>query len=212
MRRGSARSGHGRSLARRARRGVACGAGVLAIGVMGGCDGREKQTIGEVQRSFAEAAVAGGASSGGLGTIRASGASDGWSRLTGVDVRMGDAFWLRAESAEIIVDPETDTMRLRFNRVLWVAPESPGGGPSVLGSLTGGDTVDQDDQSTSGDGVIRTEATLLTDPWPLAVDVVHGVASTAGAPAPSRRAAKPDAETSRDAEQDQEDLVRVDLD
>ena len=110
---------------------------VLAVAsLVGGCGERDRVPVSEVKRTFAQAALAAGGGSfggdGGLGRISAEGAEAGWSRLLGVEVRMGDAFWLRAESADLIVDTDADTMRLRFNGVLWVAPEAEGGGPSTL--------------------------------------------------------------------------------
>jgi hypothetical protein len=164
---------------------------VGAVFAAGGCEGRETRTVGEVKRSFAEAAVAGDAPAGGLGTIAASSHRDRWSRLLDVEVRLGDAFWLRADSADLIVDADADTMRVRFNGVLWVAPENTGGeGPGVLESIgaeslrDGAGETAAGDAAASGDGRLRSAPVRTTEPWPLGVDVVlGGVDEARGEPA-----------------------------
>jgi len=162
-------------------------AGCLVAVLLGGCGERERVPVSEVKRTFAQAALAAGGGSfggeGSLGTISAESAEEGWSRLLGVEVRMGDAFWLRAESADLIVDADADTMRLRFNGVLWVAPEAEDGGPSTLEVWAGRELAVEGGEGSAGgegvgpmsggDGLIRSSPVRTTDPWPLGVDVVR---------------------------------------
>ncbi len=132
--------------------------GVVGVGLgcgLVGCESREQRTVGQVQREFAEAAVNGGAEAA-LGTLRAVSYEEIGYRLRDVTVEFGDAFVMHAESADILVEPATDTMRIKFNGVLWAAVEREG----------------EEEGAGGGDGRLRYEAVRTTEAWDLGVDVV----------------------------------------
>jgi hypothetical protein len=127
------------------------GAMVCAVALTSGCDSREQQSVTEVRKSFAARASSGEIAVGTFATLAAGDVDRSTLELLDVRFDVGDEFLMHAERAQILVDPDADTMRLRFLNVTAVSTEAD-----------------------AADGVgIESRAELLSEPWRLSVDVVE---------------------------------------
>lgn len=135
---------------------------VAALGLPG-CGERAGVTVSEVRHDFANAAISGTGSASPLGSITADRWDAATGELLGVHVEMGDAFFLSAASAELIIDTQTDEMMIRFNDVIWTAPADSGAptGTPVLGGT-----------ASQIEGRMFEAESRTTPPWSLGVDVV----------------------------------------
>lgn len=115
---------------------------------MSGCSETTTQTVTEVKRSFARRAVAGEVEVGSAGRLVAGDVDRTTFELLDVRFDIGGSsdqeLLMHAERAELIVDPDEDTMRIRFHNVTSAVTE----------------------------GGITEEPVLVTETWALSVDAI----------------------------------------
>jgi hypothetical protein len=116
--------------------------------IASGCSDAPPQSVTEVKRSFAMRALAGEVEVGSSGRLAAGDVDRATFELLDVRFDIGGAreqeLLMHAERAEIIVDPEADTMKIRFHNVT----------------------------SATTDGGITEEPVLVTEAWKLNVNAV----------------------------------------
>ncbi|MFG0292465.1 MAG: hypothetical protein ACF8MJ_04850 [Phycisphaerales bacterium JB050] len=121
---------------------------LLAMLSLSACSEKTLQTVTEVKRSFARRAVAGEVEVGSAGRLVAGDVDRTTFELLDVRFDIGGSddqeLLMHAERAELIVDPDEDTMRIRFHNVTSAVTE----------------------------GGITEEPVLVTEPWPLSVDAI----------------------------------------
>ncbi|MFI4855685.1 MAG: hypothetical protein ACIAQF_11990 [Phycisphaerales bacterium JB065] len=121
---------------------------LLAMLSLSACSEKTKQTVTEVKRSFARRAVAGEVEVGSAGRLVAGDVDRTTFELLDVRFDIGGSddqeLLMHAERAELIVDPDEDTMRIRFHNVTSAVTE----------------------------GGITEEPVLVTEPWTLSVDAI----------------------------------------
>lgn len=112
-----------------------------------GCS-EETRTVSEVKRAFAMRAAEGEVEIGTSGRLAAAEVDRATLDLLDVRFDIGGAreqeLMMHAERAEIIIDPDNDTMLIRFHNVTAATTE----------------------------GGLTQEPVLVTEPWPLSVNVV----------------------------------------
>jgi|GEM_PF-6681925 len=133
-----------------------CVAAGLGLSASPGCGEEDVVTVSTVKRTFAEQAVTPVGAVSSLGSITAERFDAGTFDLRNVHVTMSDDFFLRAGRAELVVDPERDTMMIRFTDVMWTTP-TDGAAASESASL---------------DGVLHEAPVRVTPAWSVGVDVV----------------------------------------
>lgn len=145
-------------------------AGLLALAPLG-CEKKPQVTVAEVRANFAQGAVSGDGSSSPLGSITAERYDELTGQLVNVHVAMGDAFFLNAAFAELIVDADRDEMMIRFIDVAWTAPLS---GDEAISAASG-----QSSLESSVQGRLFEAETRTTPPWNVGVDIIAGDAPIA---------------------------------
>lgn len=165
------------------RLGVTVLLGAVATVGLPGCTDEPTATVAEVKRGFASSAVSPAGAASSLGSITATRFDAATGRLHDVNVTMGDAFFLNAATAELIVDHERDTMMIRFHDVVWTSPTSAVGdggtegsanpllGPGVDSPGAGAGTADGGDGPTLR-GAIHEAPVRVSPAWELDIDVV----------------------------------------